>query len=248
MDFTQYLLSAVCVIVALTVHEYAHGYAAYKLGDPTARNLGRLTLNPIRHIDPIGAICLLFFHFGWAKPVPINARYFTNPRRDFAICASMGPIINLVMAFFSAFFYLLCLRTLISMEPSGLFFRTITYNFTTFFLLFHIINLGLGLFNLFPIPPLDGSRLITLILPPRLYFKIMKYERIIFLVLAGWLLIGGFLSRALLSFDFIANNAILRTFANILSLSGLLSGLIDFISEVMINFWRLIPFLNFPLT
>ena len=83
-DLPYYALSALAVLITLTVHEYAHAYAAYKMGDPTAKNLGRLTLNPIKHIDPLGAVCMLLFHFGWAKPVPINARNFKNPRRGFA--------------------------------------------------------------------------------------------------------------------------------------------------------------------
>ena len=81
-----------CVLLALTVHEVSHGWMAYKLGDPTARNLGRLTLNPLKHLDPVGTICMIFFHFGWAKPVPINSRYFKNPRRDTALTAAAGPI------------------------------------------------------------------------------------------------------------------------------------------------------------
>ena len=98
-----YILTAIAVLISLTVHEYSHGLAAYKLGDTTARDMGRLTLNPIKHIDPIGALCLLFFHVGWAKPVPINARNFRHPKRDFAITALAGPVSNLIMAFvFSA--------------------------------------------------------------------------------------------------------------------------------------------------
>ena len=102
-DLLYYLLSAIAALISLTIHEYSHGYAAYKLGDPTAKALGRLSLNPIKHLDPVGAVCMLIFHFGWAKPVPINMRNFKNPRRDFAITALAGPLANLVMAFISAF-------------------------------------------------------------------------------------------------------------------------------------------------
>ena len=108
-DFVYYLLTAVAVLITLTVHEYCHGYVAYKLGDNTASALGRLTLNPLRHIDPFGALCMILFHFGWAKPVPISPRNFKNPKRDFAIVALAGPLSNLILAFFSAFLYLLLL-------------------------------------------------------------------------------------------------------------------------------------------
>ena len=104
-----YLLSAIAALIALTVHEYCHGYAAYKLGDDTAKNFGRLTLNPLKHIDPYGAICMVLFHIGWAKPVPVNARNFKNPKKDFAITAAAGPLSNLILGFFSALLYLVVL-------------------------------------------------------------------------------------------------------------------------------------------
>ena len=97
------LLSLPIVFLSLSVHETAHGYAAHKLGDPTAKSLGRLTLNPFKHIDPIGFLCMVLCGFGWAKPVPINARNFKNPKRDFAITALAGPVTNLIMAFLSSF-------------------------------------------------------------------------------------------------------------------------------------------------
>ena len=96
----QFLFVVPCVLIALTFHEFAHGYMAYKLGDPTAKNFGRLTLNPLKHLDPIGTICMIFFHFGWAKPVPINSRYFKKPRRDMALTAAAGPIMNFILALF----------------------------------------------------------------------------------------------------------------------------------------------------
>ena len=99
MTLAQLLIRIPAVLIALTFHEVAHGYAAYRLGDPTAKSLGRLSLNPLKHLDPIGALCLLVFRFGWAKPVPINLRYFKNPRRDMALTALAGPLSNFVMAF-----------------------------------------------------------------------------------------------------------------------------------------------------
>ena len=106
-DLIYYVLSALAVLIILTIHEYSHGYMAYKLGDNTAKSYGRLTLNPIKHLDPVGALCLVFFHFGWAKPVPINPRNFKNPKRDFALVALAGPLSNLIFAFLSALLYLL---------------------------------------------------------------------------------------------------------------------------------------------
>ena len=105
IDFYTLILTAFATIITLTVHEFSHGYMAYKLGDPTAKNLGRLTLNPIKHIDPIGAVCMLFFHVGWAKPVPISLRYFKKPKRDFALTALAGPVSNLVIAILSALIF-----------------------------------------------------------------------------------------------------------------------------------------------
>ena len=102
-----YLLSAAAVLIILTIHEVSHGYVAYRLGDPTARFMGRLSLNPMKHIDPIGAICMVLFHFGWAKPVPINTRFFRNPKRDMALTALAGPLSNFLLAFFVLPIYLL---------------------------------------------------------------------------------------------------------------------------------------------
>ena len=101
-DFPTLILSVLAVIIALTVHEFSHGFIAYKLGDDTAKSLGRLTLNPLKHLDPIGALTMIFFRFGWAKPVPINPRNFKKPKRDFALTAVAGPMSNIILAFFSA--------------------------------------------------------------------------------------------------------------------------------------------------
>ncbi|MBO7304822.1 MAG: site-2 protease family protein [Clostridia bacterium] len=243
-DIVYYVLSALAVLITLTVHEYAHGYTAYKLGDPTARNLGRLSLNPIRHLDPIGAVCMILFHFGWAKPVPINPRNFKNPKRDFAITALAGPLSNIILAFFSSFLYLLLLSVFKGVEFKSEFAFQVASNGLSFVYLFHIINIGLGLFNLLPVPPLDGSRLLTVILPQRLYFKIMDYERKIYLGLILWLLLGDFVTRTLLLIPAVAESPVLSTVAGLFSLSDLLSSLFKFISDAMMNFWQLIPFLK----
>lgn len=244
-DITYYVLLALCVLITLSIHELSHGYAAYKLGDPTAKNLGRLTLNPIKHIDPIGALCMLFFRFGWAKPVPINMRYFKNPRRDFAITALAGPLSNLILAFISGFIYLLVYalcRDMIFAEKDFVFY--LLQNTLNFFLILHSVNVGICIFNLIPVPPLDGSRLLTALLPPKIYFKIMRNERYIYIGFLVWLLLGSYVSYALLSVPFIAGNSVLSAIAKVFSLSDMISYLIGLVSDGILNLFRLIPFLR----
>ncbi len=185
-----------CVLIALTVHEVAHGWMAYKLGDPTAHNLGRLTLNPLKHIDPLGTLCMIFFHFGWARPVPINTRYFKKPRRDTALTAAAGPVSNFIMAFIGLLIRQILYAIFISHPATSQFSYNLQYAALTLFSYFHILNLSLGLFNLIPVPPLDGSRIFLVFLPAKYYFGIMKYERYIQfgLLLILWL---GLLSRPL---------------------------------------------------
>ena len=238
-----FLLSAFAVLVTLTVHEYCHAYAAYRLGDPTAKSLGRLSLNPIKHLDPIGALCMLIFHFGWAKPVPINARYFKKPKRDFAIVAMAGPLSNLIISFFSAFIYLLMSALLRKTGYSNEILYNVILNTGLFFYLFHVINLGIAIFNLIPIPPLDGSRILNVILPEKTYFKIMKHERTIYYVMLGWLLLGDYVYSFLMSVSFSAANPILAAVAKIISLSEILGLAIDGLSSLILKFWQLIPFL-----
>lgn len=156
---------------------------AFKLGDPTARNLGRLTLNPLKHIDPIGTLCMIFFHFGWAKPVPINSRYFKKPRRDMALTAAAGPASNFIMAFIGIFLRQILIAIFNAFPASSSFVGYIQYAAIMLLTYFHILNLSLGLFNLIPIPPLDGSRIFLTFLPAKYYFGIMKYERYIQLAL-----------------------------------------------------------------
>ena len=226
-------------LVALTIHEFAHGYAAYKLGDDTAKSFGRLTLNPMKHLDPIGALCMMLFHFGWAKPVPINPRNFKDPRKGFAITALAGPATNIVVGFFTAFFYLLCLSTFKS--TSSLFVTNLQINTILFLLYFFQINIGLGIFNLIPVPPFDGSRILNVILPDRIYFKVMKYERQIYWGVIAWLFLGQYVYYALLSIPFIANTPVLSGIAKIFSLSDILSDTITSIANFTLRFWRLIP-------
>lgn len=243
-NIIYYVLSAVAVLITLTVHEYAHGYAAYKLGDDTAKSCGRLTLNPIKHLDPFGAVCMVLFHIGWAKPVPINPRNFKNPKRDFAISSLAGPLSNIVMAFFGAFVYLLSFALLKNVKFTSEFLFALASNFLTFLFVFHSVNIGIAIFNLIPIPPLDGSRILNVVLPPQKYFSVMKYERYFYYGLLAWLLFGDVISSFLLSVPLIAANPALSVIAKIFSLSDMLGAVIGWFSDIMFKFWQLIPFLK----
>ena len=182
------VLSLPVIILALSVHETAHGFVAYKLGDPTARNMGRLTLNPTKHLDPIGFICMLAFSFGWAKPVPINTRNFRKPRRDMAISAVAGPVSNVLLAFVFAgllkIFYMI-IENLPPVEDAQT-YETLSTLFTVIVILLSlgvVINVSLAVFNLLPIPPLDGSKILYMFLPQKYLFMFLQYERYISLAL-----------------------------------------------------------------
>lgn len=187
----QLLLILPVMLFSLSVHETMHGWVALKLGDPTARNLGRLTLDPRKHIDPIGLIVLVLFGFGWAKPVPINARYFKNPKWGFALVGLAGPLSNFVLGILNAAVYGI-LRVVyaraITAGTTG-FRLDLLYWVAVFFLLAAELNFIYSVFNMIPVPPYDGSRILFAFLPPRAYFAVMRYERqimfgvLIFLVL-----------------------------------------------------------------
>lgn len=244
MDIVYLILSAFAVLLTLTVHEFFHGYAAYKLGDRTAERMGRLTLNPLRHIDPIGAICMIVFHFGWAKPVPVNTRSFKNPKRDFAIVALAGPMSNLIMAFASAFIYLLLYALLSDVNFGSPLALNIAQNTLDFFMIFHLVNIGICIFNMIPCPPLDGSRILGAFLPYRAYYKMMQHERTLYYILLGWLLLGDPISNFLISSSFVSSSPVLASIASLLSLSNLLGIAIDAVSSAMFGLFELIPFLN----
>lgn len=240
----ELILSTMAVLIILSIHEFSHALAACKLGDNTAKYMGRLTVNPMKHLDPIGALCMIFLRFGWAKPVPVNLRNLKKPKRDFAIIALAGPISNLIMAFVSAFIYLLLLAIFRRIEFSTAF----TYNLADYTLLFvyifHIINVGVAIFNLIPVPPLDGSRLLGAVLPPKAYIKVLKNEQKIYFILLAWLFIGDFASRMLLRIPIVSSVPVLSFLAEFISLSNILSYVTDLISTLMMSFWQLIPFLK----
>lgn len=186
MDLIGLLLRIPIVLIALSVHECAHGYIAYKMGDTTAKSFGRLTLNPIKHLDLFGTICMFLFGFGWAKPVPINARRFDNPKKGMALTALAGPVSNIILSFLGLILYGIAYVLAVKF-PDVFYGSSFAVNFynvlVTFLMMFHTMNLSLAIFNLFPIPPLDGSRLALAVLPDKLYFGLMKYEQIIQIVL-----------------------------------------------------------------
>ncbi len=180
----QLAILAVPVLMAITFHELAHGYVAFLLGDPTAKNAGRLTLNPIKHLDPIGTIALFLIKIGWAKPVPVNPNYFVNPRQGMILVSIAGPAANFVLAICFAILF----HVLIWMTPAA---NTSAASGMILPVLYMaqagvLVNIGLGVFNLLPVPPLDGSNILAGLLPPHLadsYMQLSKYGFIILIVL-----------------------------------------------------------------
>ena len=177
-----YLVRAVAMLLIIPVHEAAHAFVSYKMGDPTAKNYGRLTLNPLAHFDPFGALAMILAGIGWAKPVPTDVRRFRHPKRDMAISAAAGPVSNLLMAYLGMILYKLAYyRMPVNSGQLVMLFLSI----------FISLNISLAVFNLLPIPPFDGSRIFLAFLPTRLYFKAMQYERYIMMAVLLLVLIGA---------------------------------------------------------
>jgi Zn-dependent protease len=177
------------ILLAITVHEYAHGLVAYRLGDPTAKMMGRLTLNPIPHLDPIGALLLLIARFGWAKPVPIDARNFQNPRRGMLLSALGGPVANLVTAFVLGLVFQLLFGPVASAPVNAV--SLIMYHAVFF-------NIILALFNLIPIHPLDGSHVLAGLLPEHEARQYAKLEPYGMFILIGIIMAGSFMDRSII--------------------------------------------------
>lgn len=202
------LLNLPGVIIAISFHEFAHGYVAYKLGDPTAKLSGRLSLNPLHHLDPFGLLMLVIFRFGWAKPVQVNTRYFKNPKRDMVLTSLAGPVMNFITAFFMlviAYLFELGYNSSYAANGATVITTAIMICAQVFFYAC-LINLGLGIFNLIPIPPLDGWKVLGSFLPAKTYFTLMNYERygmiiLILLLMTGTLSIPlGYLNSFIYNF------------------------------------------------
>lgn len=176
---TDALISVIPALFCITFHELSHGFVAYKLGDDTAKRQGRLTLNPIKHIDIIGLICMAFMGFGWAKPVPVDMRNFKNPRSGMAIVALAGPISNILLAvvvLIISFFFV----------PTA--YTGVIWNIWLILQRFAILSISLAIFNIIPVPPLDGSKVLFAFLSETTYYKLMRYERygMIILIVLIW--------------------------------------------------------------
>lgn len=191
------LVRAIVLVTAIPVHEAAHAFVADRLGDPTARAMGRMSLNPVRHFDLFGSVSLLLVGIGWAKPVPINARNFDHPRAGMAISAAAGPAANLVMALLTMILAKVALFAGAGGRVSAALYGVL--------LNMCLINISLAIFNLMPFPPFDGSRIYSAFLPQRLYFGVMRYEKYILIAVLALLWLGvldgplGFLNHALFS-------------------------------------------------
>lgn len=178
----QYLLRAIVVLIAIPFHEAAHALVSHWLGDDTALRAGRLSLNPMRHFDPLGALCMLIGGVGWARPVGINPRNYRNPKVGMAISAAAGPVSNFLLAWLSMILYKVVLYSGLAgrVSPLAMFLCDMV-----------VMNLSLAVFNLIPVPPFDGSRIVLLFLPERLYFKAMRYERYIMLAVLALVFLGA---------------------------------------------------------
>jgi Zn-dependent protease len=164
----QLALTIPALLICMTIHEMSHGYAAYALGDHTAKNMGRLSPNPLKHIDPIGFLLLIIVHFGWAKPVPVNMYNFKDPKKGMALTALAGPAANILLAFIAVFIRLLSLQ----------YFHLQLGGYVDLFLQLLIqYNVVLAMFNFIPISPLDGSKILFAFLPNKWYYRLMQYEQ-----------------------------------------------------------------------
>lgn len=185
------VLSIPGLLLALSMHEFAHGYAAYKMGDNTAKYSGRLSINPFDHLDPIGTLCLFLFRFGWAKPVPINPYNFKNQRKGTIIVSLAGPLMNFFIAFASAFLMEVVRRFMPMSKITDFIWLILYYS--------ELLNIGFMVFNLIPIPPLDGSKILLELLPYRyrnFFYQIERYSTIILVLIVGTNVLSPALSTA----------------------------------------------------
>lgn len=172
------------VLIALTGHEFAHGWVSSKLGDPTPKREGRLSLNPLRHLDPLGAILMIVTGFGWAKPVSVNPMYYKNRKKGMALVAAAGPLANLIMAFVGMILGMLLLKVFYNTGAAA-WISMITSTFVQ-------MNLSFMVFNLIPVPPLDGAKIFGMLLPNGAYYKMLEYERYAIIIIMILSLTGAF--------------------------------------------------------
>ena len=200
----QILAYLVIIFLILPFHEWAHAFVAKCLGDTGMKYRGRLTLNPLEHIDPIGALCMILFGFGWAKPVPIDDRNFKNPKVGMGLSALAGPVANLLAALVGGLLYNLVLIISPNFLPDYYMVVSVVLSFLMFYT---YANVTLAVFNLLPIPPLDGSKILFMFLPDKIVYKIYQYERFFFIavIILIWFLPIGFISNTVT--DFIMNIA-----------------------------------------
>lgn len=188
LDFSSLVSGATIVcasLLCITFHETCHGFTAWKLGDPTAKNQGRLTLNPIRHVDIFGLLMMALFRFGWAKPVPVDPRYFKRPKRDMAITAAAGPLSNVVLAYLALLVRSVLIYVYYFCSDGAVIEWLLEFTADV-----AIISAGLAVFNIIPIPPLDGSKIVAMFLPDNFYNKLMRYERYGMILLMIVLVVG----------------------------------------------------------
>ena len=197
----EYLIIIPAVLIALTVHEMCHGYAAYLLGDDTAKSQGRLSFNPIDHIDPIGLLCMIFFGFGWAKPVPVNLANLKNRKVGMSLVALAGPLSNFVLAF-------VCPLIVFSMGAAGI-SGDVATALVSFLVTLASLSVGLGVFNLLPVPPLDGSNIIYPFMPHS--FRVFMYNNGYYIQFALLILLYfGFLDTPLIFLRELVMNGMLK--------------------------------------
>ena len=198
----ELLITAAAALICITFHEVSHGLTAYILGDPTADRQGRLSLNPLKHLDLWGMVMLIFAKVGWAKPVPVNPRYFRNPRADMALVSIAGPLSNVILSAAAAVGYAVSAFYAIYLDLAWLDWVAEFFNYVC------SISAGLAVFNLLPIPPLDGSKVVFSLLPQEWYWKLMRYERYGMLLLMALVFTGAldapldFLRNGLIGFLF----------------------------------------------